>query len=409
MDDWTPEHICWGRDRFDKIRIFQGQVIALIDQASRRVLEFGFVEGAYHGRVIRSTLNNACKHYCLPDRLHVESGLWKRARIITGRRTGISSFDQWELGLREFMKVTHARKARAKPNIENLFNSLGREMRPWIGWCGRDMRTTMSRDLQRRVALAQSDKIDPSDFCLSKQQLIDAIDKSFESYNARQQHYGRLHGLSPNDAWTALQSPTGRPSLGREGAYLIDYHREPMVIRKGQIVRKIGGVPHFYHSPDTARFDHQTVLVWSHPDELEEIAFTTLDRKQGPFVVPLQERTIQFALPNYDDIARVQAKINETNAVRRSEYRSIQPHLARARLRPTLIDKDTALLGEKLESELTKTKARAAAISGTVKRAKNLAKQTGFLKPEQINDDRAATVEEGLRVMLEAAQDSEEQ
>jgi hypothetical protein len=113
-------------------------------------------------------------------------------------------------------------------------------------------------------------------------------------------------------------------------------------------------------------------------------------------------------LPDYEAIARVQAKINETNVVRRSEYRSIQAHLARARLRPTLIDKDTALFGEKLESELTKTKARAAAILGTVKRARSLAKQTGFLKPEQINDDRAGTIEEGLRVILKAARESEE-
>lgn len=408
MDDWTPEHVCWDRcDDMPGVHIFQGQVIALIDQASRRVLEFGFVEGAYHGRVIRSTLNNACKHYCLPDRLHIEGGLWERARIIVGRRTGISSFDQWELGLREFMQVTHARKARAKANIENHFNALGREMRPWIGWCGRDMRATIPRELERQIQLARSGKIHPSSFCMSKQQAIDAIEQSLERYNGRPQPYGRLRGLSPNDAWNRMQSATGRPSLGRAGAYLIDYQREPMVIRKGQIVRKIGRVPHFYHSPDTARFDRQRILVWSHPDDAEQIAFTSLDRKQGPFVVSLQEWTPQHASPDYSAIARVQAKISETNAVRRSEYRAIQPHLAKARLRPTLIDEPTAELGDRLEVQVVESKLRAAATAQVTRRAKDLARQTGFIRSGSISDERATAVSEGIRAMLEGATEGE--
>lgn len=404
MDDWTPEHVCWNNcAEGPGIHIFQGQVIALIDQASRRVLEFGFVEGAYHGRVIRSTLNNACKHFCLPERLHIERGLWKRARIIVGRTTGVSSFDQWELGLREFMQITHAEKARAKGNIENHFNAMGREMRPWIGWCGRDMRTTIPRELERKIQLARSGKIHPSEFCLSKQQMLDAIEQSFEGYNARRQPYGRLRGLSPNDAWNAMKSPTGRPSLGQAGAYLIDYQREPLTIRRGQIVRKIGRVPHFYHSPDTARFDRQMVLVWSHPDDADQVAFTSLDRKQGPFVVPLQELTPQHASPDYNAIARVQAKIDQTNAVRKSEYRAIQPHLAKARLRPTVIDAPTAQLGDQLESEVVESKRRSAAITRTLRAAKDLAKRTGFFRPEQIADDRAAAVNEGLRAMLEGS------
>jgi hypothetical protein len=126
-----------------------------------------------------------------------------------------------------------------------------------------------------------------------------------------------------------------------------------------QIVKTIGGIRHVYHSPDVARFDHQDVLLWWNPDDLSQVGFSSLDRKQGPFVVTVQETTPIGATPDYEAIRLAQGKINETLAVRRAMFRSVQPWLAKAKLRPTLVDTATQTFGERLGSRVRTAKREA--------------------------------------------------
>jgi hypothetical protein len=361
MDDWTPEHLCWDtkEDGSSGFRFLQGQLILVIDVASRRVLEASFTEGAYSARMIRSTLNRACENYCLCDLLNIESGLWKRARLIVGRKDGpkeVIGHSEWEMGVREFMQVKNARRPQGKANIENFFHALGKIMRPVVGWCGNDMRHTMPEALKRQIAQAHAGEIHPSEFCLSKEQMFEALISALSQYNSLPQNSGRLQGLSPNDAWHAKQSQGGRPSLGPNAAYLLAYHREPMVIRKSQIVKTIGKLKHVYHGPETARFDRRTVLVWWNPDDLGQIAISSLDRKEGPFVIPLQQATEVTARPDYAAIRSSQANIDGTLRVRRVMFRSIQPWLAKARLRPTAVDRPTVDFGQRLDQRIEATR-----------------------------------------------------
>lgn len=349
MDDWTPEHVCYdshedGRPGF---RFLQGQLIVVIDAASRRVLEASFTEGAYSARMIRVTLNRACQNYCLCDRLNIESGLWKRSRLIVGRRTvGVAD---WELGLRQFMEVKNNRRPQGKANVENHFHALGKAMRIVPGFCGNDMRHTMPEELKRQIARVRGSEIHPSEFCLSKNEMFEALLNALAEYNAQPQHFGRLKGQSPNEAWNAKQSPNGRPTLGDKAAYLLAFHRERIAIRKSQIVKVEGGVRHVYHSPDVARFDRRDVMLWWNPSDLSQVAFSSLDRKDGPFVVSAQETTPVTAHPNYEAIKSGQDKINETLAVRRAMFRSVEPWLARAKLRPTRVDNSSTAFGEALD------------------------------------------------------------
>src|SRR5260370_37848796 len=110
MDDYTPEHICWIEDENPPgYRTTQGQVIAVIDGRSARALGFGFVEGQYHGRVIRSTLVRACEAFGIPDTVNFERGLWWRAKILVGNKNTSRGDDEVGMGLHEFMHESDAR------------------------------------------------------------------------------------------------------------------------------------------------------------------------------------------------------------------------------------------------------------------------------------------------------------
>jgi hypothetical protein len=348
MDDWTPEHLCYEERENSRPVFLQGQLIALLDKATRRILEIAFTGGAYTAQMIRLTINNACKNYCLCDALHLESGLWKKARVIVGRK--VVDHSEWEMGVKEFMEVVNFKRPQSKGNIEKWFDQIGRLMRPVPGWCGKDMRHTMPEPLKRQIACAERGEIHPSEFCLQKDEMFTALLNACEAYNNEPQHNGRLKGRTPNEAWADLQDPAGRPSLGSKAAYLLAYHREKYEVRKSQIEMRHSGIRHVYHSPEVSRFDRQSVLVWWNPDDLSQIAISSLDRKDGPFLVPVQEKTLVSARPDYAQIRRNQANIDETLDVRRAQFRSVQPWLAKARLRPTLVDAPTARFGKQLDT-----------------------------------------------------------
>lgn len=408
MDDWTPEHVSYVYGPSGLPRFIQGQIIPVLDFASRRILHWSFTEGAYTAAMIRVTLNRACEEYCLPETLVIENGLWKRSKLIVGKKNVIGD-DEWELGLREFMKVNHARRPQGKANIEKWFDQLGKLMRTSPGWCGPDMRTTMPRDLQRKVALAKSGNLDPSSFCFSEDEMIQAISEAIARYNATPQPHSKiLKGASPNDAWNAKQSPEGRPSLGREAAYLQAYHREELTVKNCQIKKTHGGSDHYFHGPELARFDRRKVLVWWNPMDLGQIGVSP-DRKSGIVVVPRQSETPVLGKPDYAAVGRVQRAIDETLEARRVIFRSCQPWMVKTRLRPTLTDRTTAAFGAKLEEETTRTKEAQSVQKRQVQGAQRLARASGLtVNVDHSNATRVAAAAELLREAYEESGEESE-
>lgn len=407
MDDGTPEHVWWSKcENFPGSRILQGQIIVTVDRRTGRALGFGLVEDSYHGRVIRSTETRACRDFGIPLVLNIERGLWQRARVIVGAKTGIVSIDQWEMGLREFMSLRHARDPQGKAIVERFFRFLWDRLRPLPGYVGRDMRTTCPRELHKQILAGRSGKIHPSEFCLSKEQFIDAIERAMAEYNATPQ-FGRLNGLSPNAAWDAFQSPGGLSRLTNEAAYLMVYHREERQIKRRQLKRKIGNDELIYHSPDTARYDLQKVLMWWNPDDNSVVWFSSLDRKQGPFAVPLIERCPRTAQTAGAAIGRARAVVDATNAAKRAEYRSIQPFLAKTKFRTTLIDRSTVEVGERLEASGNVIRKQQGETTRKVNAARQLARETKFVSPDAVSVERAGTFNPGMGAMVEAWAENE--
>ncbi len=398
-DDGTPEHLCHRYGSDGRPKFLQGQLIVVIDIASRRILAWSFTEGAYGAAMIRLTFNRVCEDYCLPERLNIERGLWERSKLIVGSK--VIGHTEWEMGLREFMKVSHAKRPQGKAHIEKFYDQLWKRMRTLPGWCGKDMRTTMSRDLARKVALAKSGKLDAATFSLTKEQMVAAMAEAIDSYNATPQpHSEVLRGMSPNEAWTAKQSPTGRPKLDEKSAYLLAYHREKRAVRKCQIEKTHRKVPYFYHSPDLVRFDRQDVLFWWNPEDLTLAGFSSLDRKQGPFPLTVQQKTPVTAEIDSSALGEAQSAIDETLEARRVIYRSCQPWMVQTKLRPTLTDQPTANFGSRLGEGIAETKTKQTARHRQVSNAQRLVREGGL----KINvDHRNATRSEAAAELVREA------
>jgi len=404
MDDGTPEHVCYAPSAdFPGYRILQGQIIVTVDRATGKALGFGYVEDAYHGRVIRSTATNACIDFGLCKRLNIERGLWQRAKLIVGSKTGMVSLDQWEMGLREFMRISHARGPQGKAIVERFFGSLWDRLRPLPGYCGPDMRKTCPETLQKQIRESRAGKVDPSSFCLSKAEFIDAIAAAMADYNATPQH-GRLSGLSPNEAWELRQPVDGLTKVTGEITYLMAYHRAPYLVRRRQILRRVGSIDYVYHSEETARLDRRRVLLWTHPDDLSCVHITSLDRKEGPFTIPLIKCCTQQAEPDRDAIARAQKVVDHTNAEKRAEYRSIQPYLAKTRFRLTVADRATVSLGENIAAGAEITKRAQTEENRVLKHAQRIAREQGI--NAAVDRASAEAVSESGRLLREVFGDN---
>jgi hypothetical protein len=267
------------------------------------------------------------------------------------------------------------------------------------------MRKTCPELLQRQIREARAGKLDPATFCLNKEQFMNAIAEAMAKYNAASQH-GRLRGDSPNAAWDKRQPHGGLTRIAKEIAYLMVYHREPHIIRRRQILKRIGGEDYIYHSPITAKLDRQRVLLWTHPDDHSCVHVTSLDRKDGPYTIPLTECYSQKAEPDYVALQRAQAVVDETNAAKRAEYRSIQPYLAKTRFRGTVADRATVSLGENIAAGAAETKREQSESFRTLRRAQRVAREQGINAP--VNTETASTVTEVGRLLKEVYPESEQ-
>src|SRR5260370_11566575 len=109
--------------------------------------------------------------------------------------------------------------------------------------------------------------------------------------------------------------------------------RDTMKIRRRAIKKRFGRKTWLYYNEQTAAWDNQTVLVWYHPDDLSRIHFTSLDRKEGPFLVPLAEKA-PAGQPQSPAIDPIRGSIDGCHQVIPTEYRLNQTYLAQNKLRP---------------------------------------------------------------------------
>jgi hypothetical protein len=405
LDDVTLPVYYWEHDSENQSGIFlgRGQWILAIDVRSRIVLGHALHSApVYNMRIVRSLLLRVHDAFGLPETLLLERGMWRTAKIIKGDELDIS---HTELGLREFgITFQHRTKPRGKV-IERVIGLLQNQMERLPGYAGRDERHDRFEQTQEQILAVTSGREHPSQYFLSKGDWLQQLDAIVHRYNHARQE-GKLQA-SPVEAWNANLSDQGTVHLGERARFLLAHHKKPVKVQSTgiQLPASLGGG--LYYNGITGRFAGQRMLAWINPDELEAIMLTSLDRRDGPFMV---DRADALDPINADSaqLNRALAQIDGHNDYARTQYRVIQDQLVRRKFRTLCVDRSTLQLSEKFEAQNAEAKQERQKKNRAVKKAQRLVRERGLnVRVDPQNAERAVATAELLREVYSGPESGE--
>jgi hypothetical protein len=351
LDDVTLPVYYWEPDPQAPRGIFfgRGQWVLAIDVRSLMVLGHALHSApVYNMRIARSLLLRVHDAYGLPESLILERGIWRTARIIKGDELDVTHTEQ---GLREFgITFYHRTKPRGKI-IEAVIGLLQNRMERFAGYAGRDERHDRYERVQERIRTVQAGREHPAECFLSKTQWLQELDALTLAYNSETQN-GRLNGASPLETWNANLLPQGTVHLGIKARYLLAHYRRRVKVQRSgiRLSASLGGG--IYYGATTGRFVGQQMLAWINPEELDAICLTSLDRRDGPYLVSRAEALPPIGATDAQ-LQAAQQQIDAHNDYVRTQYRAIQPHLARVHFRRLYhVDASTVALGERIAESM---------------------------------------------------------
>jgi hypothetical protein len=407
-DDCTSPVYYWEDDPESRFgyRIIRGQLLLMIDE--RTTLALGFAlhsDNNYNSRIIRALITRVHDGFGLPrKRFYFERSIWKSSRILTGEKTPADELDleHTELGLREFgIRFQHAQWPRGKV-IERVFSTVQSQMERLPGYVGRDERTDRFERVQAQIRKCESGQEHPSKFLFSKQEWELELGKIFQKSNAVRQEGKMLAGLSPLEGWNQFQSSEGQVHLGDKARYLLAHHKLKLKVRPNGITLRpsLGGGN--YCGEFTGRFAGEDMLVWVNPEDLGQIALTSLDRKLGPFVVPQLQDLPAIGATN-EQFARSKKQIAAHNDYAKTAYRLVAPHLAVHKFRALLnVDQRTVEIGETLQSGVDAAQAARRKATASVTKVRTLSRELGMRPSHELTPRLADKAAEGFEKIAEA-------
>jgi hypothetical protein len=401
LDDITLPIVFWDHDPEAPGGIFfgRGQWILAIDVRSLRALGHALHSAkVYNMRIVRSLLLHVHDGFGLPESLILERGMWRTAKIIKGDELDMTHTEQ---GLREFGVTFHHRTKPRGKIIERVIGLVQNRMERLPGYVGRNERTDKQERVQEQILAVQSGREHPSKFFLSKAQFLQELDALLSDYNSEPQD-GRLSGHSPAETWNANLLPQGTVQLGEKARYLLAHHRRPVRVQRSgiRLPASLGGG--LYYDANSGRFAGQQMLAWINPEQLNAITLTSLDRREGPYIV---ERAKPLAPIGATDteLAKANEQIAAHNDYSRTQYRVIQPHLARRNFRRLWhVDHATVELGEQMAAENAAVIATRQKENLKVQRAKRAVRELGLkINVDHRNPSRAVAAVELMREAYE--------
>ena len=387
LDDVTLPVWFWEQDPESPNGIFfgRGQWILAIDLRSRMILGHALHSApVYNMRIVRSLLLQIHDAYGLPEMLVLERGMWRTAKIIKGDELDISETEQ---GLREFgIRFQHRTKPRGKI-IERVIGLVQNQMERTIGYVGRDERHDRFDRVQEQIRAVLAGRVHPSTHFLNKADWLQQLDKISLRYN-RERQEGNLRS-SPLESWNANLLPEKTVHLGSHARYLLAHHKKPIKVQPNgiRLAESLGGG--LYYNEITGRFAGQRMLAWINPDELEAITLTSLDRRDGPYIVERAEALSAIDASDAE-LARAGAQISAHNGYARTQYRIIRDQLAARSFRPLLVDRATIELGEKIEAQSAAIRHERQKKARTVRTAQGAVRERGLnVRVDTKNAERA--------------------
>jgi hypothetical protein len=405
LDDVTLPIYYWEHDPETPGGVFfgRGQWILAIDVRSLRVLGHALHSAkVYNMRIVRSLLLHVHDGFGLPESLILERGMWRTAKIIKGDELDVTHAEQ---GLREFGIAFHHRTKPRGKIIERVIGLVQNRMERFPGYVGRNERTDKQERVQEQILAVQSGREHPSKFFLSKAQWLKELDVLLSDYNSEPQD-GFLSGHSPAEVWDTNLLPQGTVHLGEKARYLLAHHRRPVKVQRSgiRLPTSLGGG--LYYDANSGRFAGQQMLAWINPEQLDAISLTSLDRRDGPYIVERATPLAPIGATNAE-LAKANEQIAAHNDYSRTQYRVIQPHLARRNFRRLWhVDTETVELGEQIAAGTAVVSATRQQRNRQVKSVKRAVRELGLKINVDHNDPSSAV--EAAELIREAYEEREQ-
>lgn len=402
MDDVTCPVYFWEEDPTSPSGYWfgRGQLILAIDVRSMMALGFALhSSNVYNMRLVRGLMLRWHDDWGLPSTLYLENGMWKKAKILKGDEADMS---HTELGLREFgVTFTHAKLPRGKI-IEGIIGKVQNKMERLPGYAGRDEVHAGFERIKEQIDDVISGRVHPSNNFFSKALWSAELARILETYNTTPQEGKILQGLSPLQVWNQNQQPEGVIHLGAHARYLLANHKIKMKVQaKGIRLRpSLGGGT--YCNDITGRFVGEEMLIWVNPDELDQITITSLDKKQGPFVIPRLADLPAMGATG-EQIREAKAQIGDHLDYAKTLYRTVSSGFAVHKYRKLLVDRHTAELGSRIAAEQQAAKSERVESKKVAGQVRTLSRELN-VAPRNVTPSNVARKAMGLDLISRAKQ-----
>jgi hypothetical protein len=402
-DDCTLPNYYYGESE-EGFALLRGQFLAMCDVRTTFILGYVLIpQRNYTAHHIRNLTTIVADTYGLPRKgFYYESGMWRTARLLHGRRDEIN-WHRTEMGLRGLgLQFRHAKLPRGKV-IERVFGLLQNHLESEPGYAGRDERRDKFERVQEQISLVRRGKAPPEDFFLSEGEYLQRLSVIVERYNNERQEGKYCPGLSPREAFEKFHGEEPRIRLSGSSRHLLATHK--MRVRSGRngISFRFGKEQFTYKSYETGKLRGQEWIVWFNVESPSVISVTNL--KEDAETLFTVEREIKVpgmdAPPEVLEAALAQNEAHE--AYRKGLYRAVSQNFstgfAGRMFRQNLIDHKTAELGNamreqhaQIKRQKNEKKKRAAAIE---RKAARLGIAPGVMS-------RRPGAEEGVEAMTKA-------
>lgn len=407
-DDLTPPVYYWEESSEGPV-IMRGQILAMVDVRTTFILGWMLISArGYTARQIRSLITRCHDEHGLPrNGFYFERGLWERSRVLKGHQDSSAvSFDETELGLREFgLHFEHANTPRAKV-IERVFGAVQNRMEHLPGYCGRDERRDCPEKTRKAILEVNAGRCHPREHFMSKEEWAAEIAQIVDAYNS-EQHSTRaklIPGMSPAEAY-AKRKTGDIIRLSVETRHLLAKHRlVRRVSRQGiRLPSGLGGG--LYRGEATGSIISREVFAWVDPENLETITITDLDRK-NPRIVERADQLPAFA-EHPDQIRTATRQLAAHNRYGAELFRVVSCGDKPAGYRAVVVDRETAAVGAEMQRQAEQRKTEAQNIKRNRAEVTREASQLGVVVPAVQNQTQLADQADALRKVREALREGE--
>ncbi len=351
-DDMTLP-VFWYEETPDGIWHGQGQWLVWVDERSWMAYSQALIsDRAYNAFSIRNSWTNKAAKHGLPRKgLYLENGIWRRSRVVAGRRNDVGLADT-EKGLRGLgLRIEHARHARGKI-IERIYGFLQDHIQTLRGYVGRDPFSDKYEAVQKQILRVKAGE-HPSNFFFSKAELFELLEEILAKFNSTPM-YGKYHaGLSPEQAYQK-HFTTPLVHIPEAARWVLASNRIPTRVTANGVkmpFKDFGGTDFIYQSEELGRLIGREIITWFNPEMPDFLAVHDMAEK-FLFLAPRAP-----SVANHDPAPGVletaQAAVASQNKYHKAQYRALQPKYAEAfekgRFRKPIVSRKTSDIQEKMD------------------------------------------------------------